>query len=157
MANDRTKPLEHIVSHPSVLIGFSDAGAHLRNMAHYNFPLRMLRLARDAAERGQAFMSSEEAVYRLTGEIGDWFGIDAGVLAEGKRADLVVLDPARLDEALDATTEAPMKGFGDFKRLVRRNPAVIDAVYVNGKRAVRNGEIEPSVGVEPGFGRVLRA
>ena len=62
-----------------------------------------------------------------------------------------------MDEALDATTEAPMKGFGDVKRLVRRNPAVIDAVYVNGKRAVRNGEIEPSVGVETGFGRVLRA
>src|SRR5581483_601584 len=39
MGNDRPPWLEWIVSHPSALIGFSDAGAHLRNMAHYNFPL----------------------------------------------------------------------------------------------------------------------
>ena len=51
IANDRTKPLEHIVSHPSVLIGFSDAGAHLRNMAFYNFPLRLLKLVTDAQNR----------------------------------------------------------------------------------------------------------
>jgi N-acyl-D-aspartate/D-glutamate deacylase len=157
MANDRTKPLEHIVSHPAVLIGFSDAGAHLRNMAHYNFPLRLLRLMRDAEARGEGFMSAAAAVYRLTGEIGEWFKIDAGVLCEGARADVVVLNPERLDAQLDATYEEPMKGFGDFKRLVRRNPDVVDAVLVNGRVAVRKGELEPQVGQELGYGRVLRA
>ena len=29
-------------------MGFSDAGAHLRNMAFYNFGLRLLRHVRDA-------------------------------------------------------------------------------------------------------------
>jgi N-acyl-D-aspartate/D-glutamate deacylase len=157
MANDREKPLEYIVSHPSVLIGFSDAGAHLRNMAHYNFPLRMLRLVRDAEQRGEGFMSLEAAVHRLTGEIGQWFGVDAGVLVEGGRADLVVLNPAFLDEKLDQTKEEPMEGFGDLKRLVRRNPDVVDAVYINGRRAVYRGEVEASVGAVRGFGRVLRA
>ncbi|HNI36451.1 MAG TPA: amidohydrolase family protein, partial [Microthrixaceae bacterium] len=33
-----------IVAHPQAQIGFSDAGAHLRNMAFYNFPLHLLRL-----------------------------------------------------------------------------------------------------------------
>jgi len=73
IGNDRTKPLEHTVSHPSVLIGFSDAGAHLRNMAFYNFPLRLLKLIRDAQKRGEEFMSIEQAIYRLTVEIGSWF------------------------------------------------------------------------------------
>lgn len=156
MANDRTKPLEHIVSHPAVLIGFSDAGAHLRNMAHYNFPLRLLRLVRDAELRGEGFMSAEAAVHRLTGEIGEWFNIDAGVLREGSRADVVVLNPAFLDAQLDATVEAQMEGFGDFKRLVRRNPEVVDAVYVNGRLAVHKGEVKAEVGKEQGYGRVLR-
>ena len=30
----------------SNLIGFSDAGAHLRNMAFYNYPLRMLKFVK---------------------------------------------------------------------------------------------------------------
>jgi N-acyl-D-aspartate/D-glutamate deacylase len=47
VANDRPDELEWIVSHPDVLLGFSDAGAHLRNMAYYNFPLRLLRLVRE--------------------------------------------------------------------------------------------------------------
>ncbi|ATB45255.1 hypothetical protein [Corallococcus macrosporus] len=64
-------------------MGFSDAGAHLRNMAHYTFPLRLLRLVREAEKRGEPFMSVERAVHRLTGEIGEWIGLDAGVLAEG--------------------------------------------------------------------------
>jgi N-acyl-D-aspartate/D-glutamate deacylase len=126
-------------------------------MAHYNFPLRLLRLMRDAEARGEGFMSAAAAVYRLTGEIGEWFKIDAGVLCEGARADVVVLNPERLDAQLDATYEEPMKGFGDFKRLVRRNPDVVDAVLVNGRVAVRKGELEPQVGQELGYGRVLRA
>src|SRR5207237_2625642 len=96
MANDRPGPLRYIVSHPDILIGFSDAGAHLRQMAHYNFPLRMLRLVREAERKGQPFMSLERAVYRLTGEIADWLGLDAGTLAPGRRPDPVVVDPEAL-------------------------------------------------------------
>jgi N-acyl-D-aspartate/D-glutamate deacylase len=157
MANDRRKPLEYIVSHPSVLIGFSDAGAHLRNMAHYNFPLRMLRLVREAKIRGEAFMSVEAAIHRLTGEIGQWFGIDAGVLVEGSRADIVILNPSQLGPVLDETHEEEMTGFNGLKRLVRRNPDVIDAVFVNGRLAVRHGQVEAEVGTTRGFGQVLRA
>ena len=94
VGNDRRGPLEYISSHPDVLIGFSDAGTHLRNMAHYNFPLRLLKLVQDAEQRGEPFMTMGQAVYRVTGEIAEWFRIDAGVLAEGKRADLVIWSPA---------------------------------------------------------------
>src|SRR5690606_15974062 len=78
VANDRRRWLEWIVAHPDVLIGFSDAGAHLRNMAYYNFPLRMLKLVRDAEAEGRPFMTIARAVQRLTGEIAEWLGLDAG-------------------------------------------------------------------------------
>ncbi len=157
MANDRVGPLRAIVSHPDVLIGFSDAGAHLRQMAHYNYPLRLLKLARDAERQGEPFMTIERAVERVTGEIGRWFGLDAGELAVGRRADLVLVRPEGLDEALDATEEAEMQGFPGLRRLVRRNPVAVPGVWVNGRRAVRDGEVLPEVGRERGFGQVLRA
>ncbi|MGB0640245.1 MAG: N-acyl-D-amino-acid deacylase family protein, partial [Myxococcota bacterium] len=130
MANDRQKPLEYISSHPDVLIGFSDAGAHLRNMAHYNFPLRLLKLAQDAEQRGEPFMTMGQAVHRVTGEIAEWFRIDAGVLDVGKRADLVVIDPTKLDDRIEEAHEAKMEGFGGLSRLVRRNDETVCAVLV---------------------------
>ncbi|MCK6570001.1 amidohydrolase family protein [Myxococcota bacterium] len=157
MANDRPGPLQAIVSHPDVLIGFSDAGAHLRQMAHYNFPLRLLKLVRDAETAGRPFMSLERAVHRLTGEIGDWFGLDAGTLREGARADLVLVRPDGLDDAVETAVEAPMHGFPGLDRLVRRNPRAVPGVWVNGRRAVADGEVLSTVGREAGFGRVLRA
>ncbi|HEX6738466.1 MAG TPA: amidohydrolase family protein [Vicinamibacteria bacterium] len=157
MANDRRRPLERIVSHPDVLIGFSDAGAHLRNMAHYNFPLRLLRLARDAQQRGEPFMTVERAVWRLTGEIGSWLGLDAGRLAPGKRADVAVVDPAGLTDELEAVTEAPMEGFDGYERLVRRNARAVRAVLINGRLAVADGQPVSELGRERGFGRLLRA
>ncbi|MFY1831937.1 N-acyl-D-amino-acid deacylase family protein [Myxococcus fulvus] len=157
MANDRLQELEYICKHPDILIGFSDAGAHLRNMAHYNFPLRLLRLVREADKRGESFMTVERAVHRLTGEIGEWLGMDAGVLAEGKRADLVIVNPEGLDAKLDAIAEAPMENFGGFVRLVRRNDAAVKSVLISGREAVSDGAVSPALGRERGFGGVLRA
>lgn len=155
MGNDRREPLERIVSHPDVLIGFSDAGAHLRQMAHYNFPLRMLRLVRDAGRDGRPFMTVEAAVRKLSGELAEWFGLDAGVLLPGRRADLVVIDPSALDEA-EKIAEAPMEKLGGFVRLVRRNDAAVPLVAVNGRVAVEKGALAPQVGRERGYGRLLR-
>ncbi|MFE8596060.1 N-acyl-D-amino-acid deacylase family protein [Archangium violaceum] len=156
MANDRPRELESIVSHPDVLIGFSDAGAHLRNMAHYNFPLRMLRLVREAERRGEPVMPMERAVHRLTGEIADWLGLDAGRLAPGKRADVVVVDPERLGEGLDVPQESSMEGFDGFVRLVNQNGGAVETVLINGRLAVDGGTATPALGRERGFGRVLR-
>ena len=157
IANDRKKPLESIMSNPDVLIGFSDAGAHLRNMAFYNFPLKMLAQVHADQRNPKPFMSTHRAVYRLTGEIGDWFGLDVGHLTEGARADIVVVDPHHLDEAMDAPEEAPMESFGGFPRLVNRNPGAVPAVLINGKLAAQEGQPTATLGHETGFGRVLRA
>ncbi|MFB5649046.1 amidohydrolase family protein [Leptospira wolffii] len=155
IGNDRKGPLKYIVSHPDVLIGFSDAGAHLRGMAHYNFPLRFLKLVRDAELEGKPFLSAEKAVWRVTGEIADWFGLDTGKLKIGAQADIVLLDPNALDEEIEKIREVPMEEFGGIVRLVRRNPKAIRAVLINGKAAVENGNVLPEIGKENGFGRFM--
>lgn len=156
IGNDRLRELEWIAAHPQVLIGFSDAGAHLRNMGFYNFALQMLRLARDADRRGRPFMSTGQAVHRVTGEIADYLGVDAGHLREGSRADVVVVDPVGLDAQLDEFHEVPMPGFPGLDRLVRRNDDAVRAVLVNGKLAWDGHEAAPDLGKAGGYGRLLR-
>jgi N-acyl-D-aspartate/D-glutamate deacylase len=156
VANDRPDKLARIVAHPGVLIGFSDAGAHLRNMAFYDYPLKLLRLVRDAELRGAAPMSVGRAVHRLTAEIADFYGLDAGRLRVGDRADVVVVDPAALDAELDTIVEREMPGFPGLRRLVNHHPRAVRAVLVNGRVAVAADAPRPGLGSGPGFGRVLR-
>jgi N-acyl-D-aspartate/D-glutamate deacylase len=152
LGNDRPEWLQWIVSHPDILIGFSDAGAHLRNMAHYNFPLRLLRMAQETG-----CMTIERAVERLTSEIAEWFAIDAGVLDVGRRADIAVIDPRGLTAALDAVHEEALPAFDGLRRLVRRNDDAVRAVLINGKLVAESGVRAPGFGELRGFGRVLRA
>ena len=138
---------------PSAIVGFSDAGAHLRNMAFYNYGLCLLQLA----ARDNAVMAPEKAVWRLTGEIADWFGIDAGRLREGAQADLVLIDPQALRQAkLDAYAEAPFEELGGLPRVVNRSDGVVKAVWINGRLAFENDEPVAALGREGGFGRFLR-
>jgi N-acyl-D-aspartate/D-glutamate deacylase len=157
VANDRPRSLEWIIGHPDILIGFSDAGAHLRNMAYYNFPLRMLKLVRDAERAGRPFMTVERAVHRLCGEIADWLGLEVGRLEVGARADVVIVDPEALDDRVEALHEAPMSEFGALARLVRRNDAAVRGVLINGRIAYTDAAPVAALGREPGFGQVLRA
>ena len=98
ISNHRPEVLKKLAREPGIQMGFSDAGAHLRNMAFYNMGLRLLRHVRDAEKAGKPFMTVEQAVHRLTGELADWYRLDAGHLRIGDRADLVVIDPERLDD-----------------------------------------------------------
>ncbi|MCH2159709.1 MAG: amidohydrolase family protein [Oleiphilaceae bacterium] len=157
IANYRHSKLEKLVSEKSLLISFADSGAHIRNMAYYNFPLRLLKLVRDAGKEGRYIMTMEEAVWRVTGELADWFNIDAGYIREGSRADIVVLDPEGLDQELDLYHEAPIEEFGNIDRMVNRNPGLVDAVLINGNIAFENEEIVESLGKERAFGQFLRA
>ena len=125
ISNHRPDVLKKLAREPGIQMGFSDAGAHLRNMAFYNMGLRLLRHVRDAEKAGKPFMTVEEAVHRLTGELADWYRIDAGHLRIGDRADLVVVDPARLDSSLDAYAEASVDHYGGLSRMVNRNDETV--------------------------------
>lgn len=156
ISNHRPGVLRKLAQDPGIQIGFSDAGAHLRNMAFYNFGLRLLKHVRDAERAGTPFMSVEHAVHRLTGELGEWYRIDAGTLREGDRADLVVIDPERLDDALEGYHEAPVEQYGGLSRMVNRNDAAVPAVFISGHRVVTDGEPAPLLGRER-VGQFLRA
>jgi N-acyl-D-aspartate/D-glutamate deacylase len=148
ISNHRPEILKKIAVEPGVQLGFSDAGAHLRNMAFYNMGLRLLRHVRDAERAGKPFMPIEQAVHRLTGELADWYGIDAGHLRVGDRADLVVLDPEHLDAELDSYHENPVPQFGNLPRMVNRNATAVPAVLIGGRVVVEHGEPTPLLGAE---------
>ncbi|MGV9746051.1 N-acyl-D-amino-acid deacylase family protein [Rhodococcus zopfii] len=156
ISNHRPEVLNKFASDPGVQLGFSDAGAHLRNMAFYNFGLRLLRRVRDAERSGNPFMSVEQAVHRLTGELADWYDLDAGHLREGDRADLVVIDPAHLDESLDAYAESRVAEYDNLSRMVNRNDEAVTAVFVGGEFVFGEGQPAPALGTRR-TGRFLRA
>lgn len=136
------------------IIGFSDAGAHLRNMAFYNFGLCLLQLTlRDAPA-----MTPQKAIWRLTGEIAAWFGIEAGVLKPGARADLVVIDPVALKATpLGAYAETPFDALGGMRRVVNRNDGVVKATLINGQIAFEDDRAAADLGATRRFGGFLPA
>jgi N-acyl-D-aspartate/D-glutamate deacylase len=156
ISNHRPKYADKLATSPGVQLGFSDAGAHLRNMAFYDFGLRLLRRVHRADLAGKPLMSIERAVHRLTGELADWYGIDAGHLRPGDRADLVVLDPAGLDDSLDDYHEAPVAAYDNLPRMVNRSDGAVTAVLVAGQPVFGRGEAEDVLGRRR-TGRFLRA
>ncbi len=157
VANHRPKQLNKLAAEPSVHMGFSDAGAHLRNMAFYNFGLRLLKRTRDADQAGKPFLSIQHAVHRLTGELAEWFGINAGTLREGDRADFVVIDPAHLDASVDGYHEEAVPFYGGLRRMVNRNDDTVVATGVGGAVVFRNGRFRDGYGQTVKSGRYLRA
>lgn len=157
VANHRPKLLNAIAAESSVHMGFSDAGAHLRNMAFYNFGLRFLKRTRDADRAGAPFMSTERAVHRLTGELGEWFGVDAGTLRQGDRADFVVVDPGGLDESVDGYYEDAVPFYGGLRRMVNRNDGAVVATGVGGAVVFSNGRFRDGYGKTVKSGHYLRA
>jgi N-acyl-D-aspartate/D-glutamate deacylase len=157
VANHRPKLLNALAAEPSVHMGFSDAGAHLRNMAFYNFPLRLLKRTRDAHRAGAPFLSTQRAVQRLTGEVAEWFGIDAGTLRKGDRADFVVIDPAGLNDAVNGYYEEEVPFYGGLRRMVNRNDEAVVATGVNGAVVFQKGQFRGGYGQTVKSGRYLRA
>ncbi|WP_280255555.1 N-acyl-D-amino-acid deacylase family protein [Nocardia wallacei] len=146
ISNHRPRVLDRFAADPGVQLGFSDAGAHLRNMAFYNFGLRLLRRVRDAQESARPFLTIERAVHRLTGELADWYGLDAGHLRVGDRADVVVVDPRHLDERLDAYAEQTVPYYGNLSRMVNRNDAAVSAVFIGGTYVFGDGQAGEALG-----------
>lgn len=156
ISNHRPAVLKKMARDIGVQMGFSDAGAHLRNMAFYNFGLRLLRHVYQAQKAGAPFMTLEHAVHRLTGELADWYQIDAGHLRTGDRADLVIVDPAYLDDSLDDYAEDTVEQYGATSRMVNRNDDTVAAVFVGGQAVFLNGQPTEVLGTDR-TGSFLRA
>ncbi len=145
-----------VYNFPFNLISFSDAGAHLRNMAFYSFPLQMIKNVQDTIDFGKTMMSMEKCIWRLTGEQVDWFGIDCGYVREGRSADLNIIDPTQFDAITEEVKEAPIEEFDNYPRLVNRHPGVISQVLVGGETIYRDEEFVTGYGTKKKFGRFLK-
>ena len=156
LANHRAHVAQKLLSDSNIHVGFADSGAHIRNMGFYNFPLHFLKKVYDAQKAGREFMPLEHAVYKLTWQLADWFGIKAGRLLEGDRADLVIVDPAGLDDSLSAYHEDDFLAQGDIKRIVRRNDRAVMATIINGHVVFSQGQFSPELG-KRAFGCFLPA
>ncbi|ADP79983.1 N-acyl-D-amino-acid deacylase family protein [Pseudofrankia inefficax] len=126
--------------HEDVLLGGSDAGAHLDRMAGAPYPTRFL----GDCLRGRRLVGLERAVAMMTGEPAAAFGLRGrGVVATGNAADLVVFDPATIDsEPARLVADLP----SGAARLTAGSVGV-EAVFVNGTRIVTGGR---ATGATPG-------
>jgi len=119
-----------IFSHPRVVI-CSDGQLSGRHPRGYNaFPRVLARYVREAR-----LVPLEEAIAKMTGRAAARLGLsDRGVIAVGRKADLVVFDPAAIVDR--GTPQQPSL-----------SPVGIDAVVVNGTLVLSNGT---PTGARPG-------
>jgi N-acyl-D-aspartate/D-glutamate deacylase len=82
--------LREVVTDSRVLIGLSDAGAHVDMLCNTGYPTYLLGVW----VREQEAMSWERAIQRITSEPAQFFGLtDRGVITPGKAADITIFDP----------------------------------------------------------------
>jgi N-acyl-D-aspartate/D-glutamate deacylase len=151
-ANDRLQPRLALMRHPHIFPGFTDAGAHVRNLGYYDGALSLLKQAATTK-----FLSPEIAIARITGEPAQWFGLDTGTIEIGAKADLVVLHPESLDQPISPQVEIhdPILD-GDPRMVKRGSESIIVAVYINGQQVVDHGKSRQNLGREQ-LGDVLRS
>jgi N-acyl-D-aspartate/D-glutamate deacylase len=136
---------KEVWSDPRVMLGGSDAGAHLDRMCGATYTTRLLA----DCLRGRRLASLERAVQMLTEAPARLFGLrERGRIAEGYHADLVVFDPATVG-ADHARLVADLPG--GAARLVAAAEGVT-RVYVGGVATVADNQ---PTGATPG--RILRS
>ncbi len=130
--------------HPTTVMGFSDSGAHVSQMADASIQTHLLAyFVRDRQD-----LTLEEAVRMLTLEPARLFNFcDRGLLREGLIADLNVFDPTHVAPAMpEIVHDLP----GGAPRFSQRSMG-IKATIVGGKVLIADGEA-----TDARAGRLLR-
>jgi len=131
--------------HPDVMIGGSDAGAHLDRMAGATYTTEWL----DDCLHGRRLTTMENAIHHLTQVPAQLFGlIDRGRLTPGFHADIVIFDPDQVGATdLEIVHDLPAGG-----RRLWSQATGIRRVLVNGVTTLIDGEANESLP-----GKVLRS
>ena len=151
IANDRPKVMRSLLTAPYNFPGFSDAGAHNRNMAFQNIHLHMLR----DAQKYPDGLSIAEAVHKITGHIAEWLGLDCGTIAIGKTADICIIDPIKLNTDLQSPEEVADPLLNGEMRMITRSGDVVQQVFIGGRQVFKHGSFSPEYG-QVKIGRLLR-
>jgi N-acyl-D-aspartate/D-glutamate deacylase len=142
IANDEPVSVGELLTNDRVVLGLSDAGAHVGQLCDAPLPTDLL----GTWVRDRGIMPVERAVRKLTGEPADIFGfVRRGYLREGYWADVCVFDPATV-------APGPTKRLRDFpaggERLTAEQPSGVRHVLVNGV-PIRVDEVQLDVLAEP--------
>ena len=151
--NGDEEAVAEIIRSPFVLVGQSDAGAHLIYDAGFGYATRLLGYW----IREKKIMSLEEGVRKLTFMVASIFGLhDRGLLRRGMAADLCIFDPATVRECEpEMVQDLP----GNEKRFIQKATG-IEMTLVNGQVLVEKGDhtgILPGAVLGTGNGNGLQA
>lgn len=128
--------VRQMMSHPRALASLSDSGAHVGTVCDASFTTFML--THWVRDRAKDKLPLETAVEMLTSRNAKYLGLgDRGVIAPGKRADLNVIDPKRLNMGTPKLVrDLPAGG----KRFVQRAIGYL-GTWVAGEAVQREGEL----------------
>jgi N-acyl-D-amino-acid deacylase len=147
IANDDVDAVGHLLTHEHVVLGLSDAGAHIDQLCDAPLPTDLL----GTWVRERELMPLETAVHKLSGEPADMFGfVRRGYLREGYWADVCVFDP----ETVGPGPTRRVRDFpADAERLTAEEPTGVRHVLVNGT-PIRSDESQldspaPRPGMQP--------
>jgi len=135
-SNDDEEGIAHLLRAKHVVLGLSDAGAHVGQLCDAPLPTDLL----GNWVREREVLGLEEAVRKLTSEPAALFRLEGrGVLREGAFADVAVFDP-------DTVAPGPLRRVRDFPadadRLTADAPAGMRHVLVNGTPIRSDGEAQ---------------
>lgn len=141
VGHDNLERITGPIADPLVQIGSGDGGAHVTRFATYGDTGYLFsRFVRDTGT-----LSLEQAVYKLTGQVADNWGLDdRGRIRPGLAADLVLFDPDTIGRGPEVAVEdLPGAGY----RYVRHATGV-EQVFVNGvpTYSARDGYADARVG-----------
>jgi len=134
-----------LMRHPGIVVGFSDSGAHVSQMADASIQTHLLA---HWVRRCETFTFAE-AVRMLTLAPARACGLhDRGMVREGLVADLNIIDPLTVAPAMPTVVHDLPAG----ERRIEQRSVGIAATLVGGRVTIRNGD---HTGAFPG--KLLRA
>ena len=123
-----------ILRSPYVLVGNSDAGAHVQYGAQFGYGTTLLGLW----VRQRGVMSLEQAIHKLTFEVASIYGLAGrGLLQPGYAADLAIFDPEKI---MSCEPEWAQDYPAGTKRLIQRAVGMHYTV-VNGRVICEDGRL----------------
>ncbi len=143
IANDDPEEVGRLLTEDHVVLGLTDAGAHVDQLCDAPQPTDLL----GTWVREREIMPLERAVRKLAGEPADMFGFEGrGYLRPGHTADVTVFDPATVAPGPQRRVrDLPADG----ERLTNEEPVGVRHVMVNGT-LIRNDERQLDLEELPG-------
>jgi N-acyl-D-amino-acid deacylase len=144
--NHRVDRMKEILTNQDILIGLGDGGAHVDMLCDSGYPTYLL----GTWVREHQALTMEQAVYRLTMDPANFFGIrDRGRLQTGLAADIAIFDPQRVGSGNRGERRYDLPG--GAKRMVMPSRGMRYTI-VNGECIFEDGQL-----TEATSGQVLRS